>query len=41
MRGRMDQIIDFSDLAEHIELPVKYYSSGMVVRLAFSMFRAC
>src|SRR5205085_11658691 len=26
------------DLQEHIDVPVKYYSSGMVVRLAFAMF---
>lgn len=38
MRDRMDQIIAFSDLEEHIDVPVKYYSSGMVVRLAFAMF---
>ncbi len=38
MRQRLDAIVAFSDLADHINVPVKYYSSGMVVRLAFAMF---
>ena len=33
----LDEIIDFSGIGEHIHLPVSTYSSGMIVRLAYSI----
>jgi lipopolysaccharide transport system ATP-binding protein len=34
---KMDEIIAFSGIEEHIDTPVKRYSSGMYVRLAFAV----
>jgi ABC-type polysaccharide/polyol phosphate transport system ATPase subunit len=33
----LDQVVDFSGLADFIDEPIRTYSSGMVVRLAFSI----
>lgn len=35
--GRLDEIIDFSGVESFIDTPVKRYSSGMYVRLAFAV----
>ena len=34
---KLEQIIDFSGVRQYIETPIKRYSSGMAVRLAFSV----
>jgi lipopolysaccharide transport system ATP-binding protein len=35
--GKLDAIVDFADLGEFLDIPVKRYSSGMYVRLAFAV----
>ncbi len=37
LNERMDSIIDFAELGEFIDTPVKYYSTGMALRLAFTL----
>lgn len=37
IRARMEDIIAFADIGEFIDEPVRVYSSGMFVRLAFSV----
>src|SRR3972149_4809054 len=37
MEERFDQIADFADIGDFIDRPVKIYSSGMYVRLAFAV----
>jgi ABC-type polysaccharide/polyol phosphate transport system ATPase subunit len=34
---RYEKIVEFSEIKEYIRIPVKYYSAGMVARLAFAV----
>ncbi len=37
IRDKFDEIVDFAEVAEFIDTPVKHYSSGMYMRLAFAV----
>ncbi len=40
VKKKMQEIADFSELGTFLDVPVRYYSSGMLVRLAFSISTA-
>lgn len=40
VKAKMQSIADFSELGDFLNSPVRYYSSGMLVRLAFSIATA-
>src|SRR5436190_1562177 len=40
IKGKVDQIAEFSELGQSLDMPVRYYSAGMMVRLAFSIATA-
>ena len=37
IKARMDEIADFTELGDYLDMPVRTYSSGMQVRLAFAV----
>ena len=37
IRSRIDEIAEFTELGEYLAMPVRTYSSGMMLRLAFSI----
>lgn len=37
IKGKLDEIVDFSGVERYLDTPVKRYSSGMYVRLAFAV----
>jgi lipopolysaccharide transport system ATP-binding protein len=37
IRRKFDEIVDFSEIEKFLDTPVKHYSSGMYVRLAFAV----
>jgi lipopolysaccharide transport system ATP-binding protein len=37
VRGRLDEIISFSELEDFLDMPVRTYSTGMQMRLGFSV----
>lgn len=36
MKSRIEEIADWADLTEHLDVPIRAYSSGMIARLAFA-----
>lgn len=40
IKAKMQEIADFTDLGDYLSMPIRTYSSGMLVRLAFSIAAA-
>jgi ABC-type polysaccharide/polyol phosphate transport system ATPase subunit len=40
MKRKVDQIAAFTELGEFLDMPVRYYSAGMMIRLAFAIATA-
>jgi len=37
LRERMDDIVEFADIGDYLDEPIRHYSSGMIVRLGFAL----
>ena len=37
LQSKFDEIVDFAEIGEFIDMPIRNYSSGMMARLAFSI----
>ena len=37
LESKYDEIVEFSELEEFMELPIKNYSSGMIAKLGFAV----
>jgi ABC-type polysaccharide/polyol phosphate transport system ATPase subunit len=40
IREAMEEVIDFTELGDYVEMPIRTYSSGMLVRLSFAVATA-
>lgn len=40
IEGALDDIVEFTELGEYLEMPIRTYSTGMMVRLAFAISTA-
>jgi lipopolysaccharide transport system ATP-binding protein len=40
VKSRLEAIVEFSELGDFMDRPIQIYSTGMFLRLAFSLF-AC
>lgn len=40
VKGKVQEIADFCELGEFLDMPVRYYSAGMMIRLAFAIATA-
>lgn len=40
VKGKVQEIAEFSELGEFLDMPVRYYSAGMMIRLAFAIATA-
>jgi lipopolysaccharide transport system ATP-binding protein len=41
IKPKVAQIAEFTELGEFLDMPVRYYSAGMMIRLAFAIATAC